>query len=133
LLTLSIVGYAGRMTVVGVIGSGLGWLAGRGSIFVPIALTWIAIETLAETEAASRLRRLFGLVFFSASIITFLDLIIVPGGRNAGGEIGRTLGNGARFVASDVGAGIVCFAFGMVGVYLVTGVHSRDIIDTWRR
>jgi S-DNA-T family DNA segregation ATPase FtsK/SpoIIIE len=133
LLTLSIVGYAGKMTVVGVIGSGLNWLAGRGAIFVPIALAWIAIEMLAESEAASRRRRLLGLVFFSASIITFLDFIFVPRGRNAGGEIGRTLGDGARFVASDVGAGLVCFAFGLIGVYLLTGVHSRDVIDVWRR
>jgi DNA segregation ATPase FtsK/SpoIIIE, S-DNA-T family len=133
LLTLSIVGYAGKMTVVGVIGSGLSWLAGRGAIFVPIALAWIAIEMLAESEAASRRRRLLGLIFFSASIITFLDFIFVPSGRNAGGEVGRTLGDGARFVASDVGAGLVCFAFGLIGVYLLTGVHSRDVIDVWRR
>ncbi|HVB64807.1 MAG TPA: DNA translocase FtsK 4TM domain-containing protein [Nitrolancea sp.] len=133
LLTLSIVGYVGKMTVVGVVGSALTWLAGRGAIFAPIALAWVATELLAETETAARRRRFVGLVFFSASIITFLDLIIVPSGRDAGGAIGQTLGDGARFVASDIGAGIVCFAFGLIGVYLLTGVHSRDIIDVWRR
>jgi len=133
LLMLSIVGYAGKMTVVGIVGSALSWLAGRGAVFAPIALAWVAIELLAETDADSRRRRLIGLTLFSASIITFLDLIFVPSGRDAGGEIGRTLADGARFIASDVGAGIVCFAFGVIGVYLLTGVHSRDILDVWRR
>ncbi|HEX3724435.1 MAG TPA: DNA translocase FtsK 4TM domain-containing protein, partial [Nitrolancea sp.] len=95
-------------------------------------LVWIAIEILSETEVAARRRRLIGLVFFTTSIVTFLDLIFIPEGRSAGGEIGRILGNGARFVAGDVGSGIVCFAFGIVGVYLITGVHSRDVLDTWR-
>ncbi|HEX3722271.1 MAG TPA: DNA translocase FtsK 4TM domain-containing protein, partial [Nitrolancea sp.] len=132
LLTLSSIGYAGKMTVLGVIGSGLSWLAGRGAIIAPIALVWIAIEILSETEVAARRRRLIGLVFFTTSIVTFLDLIFIPEGRSAGGEIGRILGNGARFVAGDMGSGIVCFAFGIVGVYLITGVHSRDVLDTWR-
>src|SRR6185312_17285256 len=33
LLTLSLVGYAGKMTVVGVAGDGLSWLGGKGVIF----------------------------------------------------------------------------------------------------
>jgi DNA segregation ATPase FtsK/SpoIIIE, S-DNA-T family len=133
LLTLSIAGYGGRMSVVGELVKGLRWLVGRGAIFLPIALAWVAIELMIGTEVGPRRRRLFGMFFFAASIIAFLDLIVVPSGPNAGGKIGEGLGQGSRLVAGDVGAGIICFAVGMIGVYLVTSVHSRDVLDTWRR
>jgi len=133
LLTLSIAGYGGRMSVVGEIVEGLRWLIGRGAIFAPIAFAWIAIELMIGTEVGPRRRRLFGLFFFAASIIAFLDLIVVPIGPRAGGKVGEALGGGARLVAGDVGAGIICFAVGMIGVYLVTSVHSGEVLDAWRR
>ncbi|HEX7101452.1 MAG TPA: DNA translocase FtsK 4TM domain-containing protein, partial [Nitrolancea sp.] len=133
LLTLSIAGYGGQMSVVGELVEGLRWLVGRGAIFVPIGLAWIAIELMIGTEVGPRRRRLFGMFFFAASIIAFLDLIVVPSGPKAGGKIGEVLGQGSRLVAGDVGAGIICFAVGMIGVYLVTSVHSREVLDSWRR
>ena len=133
LLTLSIAGYGGRMSVVGEIVEGLRWLVGRGAIFAPIVFAWIAIELMIGTEVGPRRRRLFGLFFFAASIIAFLDLIVVPIGPKAGGKVGEALGGGARLVAGDVGAGIICFAVGMIGVYLVTSVHSGEVLDAWRR
>jgi S-DNA-T family DNA segregation ATPase FtsK/SpoIIIE len=133
LLGLSLVGYVGPMTVIGTVGRGLTWIAGRGALFAPIGLVWIAIELLIGSEPPIRRRRLFGLLFFAASIITFLSLIVPEGGRHAGGEIGRTLSDGARFIAGNAGAGIVSFAFGMVGVYLLTGIHAREVVDAWQR
>ncbi len=133
LLSLSLIGFVGSMTVIGAVGSGLTWIAGRGAVFAPIGLVWIAIELLISSDPDVRRRRLIGLVFFGASAITFLDLIVEQGGRDAGGEVGRTMGDGARLVAGNVGAGIVSFTLGLVGVYLVTGVHVREIIHTWRR
>jgi S-DNA-T family DNA segregation ATPase FtsK/SpoIIIE len=133
LLTLSIAGYGGRMSVVGEVVNGLRWLVGRGAIFAPIALAWIALELILGSEVGPRRRRLFGLLFFAASIIAFLDLIVVPSGPKAGGKVGEALGGGARLAAGDIGAGIICFAVGMVGVYLVTSVHSGEVLDAWRR
>jgi S-DNA-T family DNA segregation ATPase FtsK/SpoIIIE len=133
LLTLSIAGYGGRMSVVGEVVKGLRWLVGRGAVFAPIALAWIAMELLLGSEVGPRRRRLFGLLFFAASIIAFLDLIVVPSGPKAGGKLGEALGGGARLAAGDIGAGIICFAVGMIGVYLVTSVHSGEVLDAWRR
>jgi S-DNA-T family DNA segregation ATPase FtsK/SpoIIIE len=133
LLTLAVAGYGGRMSVVGEIVQGLRWAIGRGVIFVPMTLAWVAIELMIGTEIGPRRRRLFGLLFFAASIIAFLDLIIVPSGPDAGGKLGEALGQGARLVAGDIGAGIICFAVGMIGVYLVTSVHSGEVLDAWRR
>lgn len=133
LLSLSLVGYAGQVTVVGVAGRGLTWIAGRGAVFAPIGLIWFAAELLFGSDPPVRRRRLVGLLFFAASIITFLDLIVAPAGNDAGGEIGRTLGNGARLIAGDAGAGILSFALGLIGVYLLTGIHVREIVAAWRR
>ena len=133
LLTLSIAGYAGRMSVVGEFVQALRWLVGRGAIFVPIGLAWIAIELMIGSDVGPRRRRLFGLLFFAASIVAFLDLIVVPSGPRAGGKVGEALGQGSRLLAGNVGAGIICFAVGMIGVYLVTSVHSGEVLDAWRR
>lgn len=133
LISLSLFGYVGSMTVVGEIGRALTWVAGKGAIFVPIGLVWVAAELLIGSEPPVRRRRLFGLLFFAASIVTFLNLIIAAGGRTAGGEVGAALGNAARFVAGNVGAGVVSFALGLVGVYLLTGVHVREVFDAWKR
>ncbi len=133
LFALTLSGYVGKMTVVGTIGRGLTWVAGRGAVFMPIGLAWVAIELLIGTDPAVRRRRFFGLLFFAGSSITFLDLIMATDGRDGGGEIGTTLGNAARFVAGDAGAGVVCFALGLIGVYLLTGIHVREVIHAWQR
>lgn len=133
LISLSLFGYVGSMTVVGEIGRALTWVIGKGAIFVPIGLIWVAAELLIGSEPPLRRRRLFGLTFFATSTVIFLNLIVAGGGRAAGGEIGATFGNAARFVAGNVGAGVVSFALGLVGVYLLTGVHVREIVDAWQR
>ncbi|MGA7670967.1 MAG: DNA translocase FtsK 4TM domain-containing protein [Nitrolancea sp.] len=133
LFALTLSGYVGEMTVVGTVGRGLTWVAGRGAIFMPIGLAWFAIELLIGTDPAVRRRRFFGLIFFAGSSITFLDLIMATSGRDGGGEIGKSLGNAARFVAGDAGAGVVCFALGLIGVYLLTGIHVREVIHAWQR
>ena len=133
LFALTLSGYVGKMTVVGTVGRGLTWVAGRGAAFVPIGLAWVAIELLIGTDPAVRRRRFFGLLFFAGSSITFLDLIVATEGRDGGGEVGTTLGNAARFVAGDAGAGVVCFALGLIGVYLLTGIHVREVIHAWQR
>ena len=94
---------------------------------------WIAVEWLVSTDPPVRQRRFLGFLVFALSIDTFLDLIQVNGGRDGGGVVGHALGDTARFVAGDVGAGLVCFGLGLIGVYLITGIHTRELIGTWRR
>ncbi len=133
LFALTLSGYVGKMTVVGTVARGLTWVAGRGAIFVPIGLVWIAVELLISTDPGVRRRRFLGLLFFAGSSITFLDLIMATSGRDGGGEVGKNLGNAARFVAGDAGAGVVCFALGLIGVYLLTGIHVREVVHAWQR
>ena len=38
LISLSLLGYVGSMTVVGTLGEGLTWIAGRGAVLFPIGL-----------------------------------------------------------------------------------------------
>lgn len=133
LTALPIVGLAGG-SVLSLAGEGFALLLGRASIVVPFGLAIIAVELWRAGEAAQRTRRIAGGAIALISIVGLLGLPNIDGSvQSAGGYAGLAVARGLMAIVGEIGAALVLFSLGIVGVFLVTGYDTREIADSWRR
>ena len=130
---LPIVGLAGH-SALSLAGDFFGLVLGKAAIAVPFGLSIIAVELWRAGEAAQRTRRIVG---GATTLLAIVGLLGLNGRDNdveaAGGYIGLGVARGLMAVVGEVGAAVVLLAVGVVGVFLVTGYDTREIVDSWRR
>ena len=131
LLSLPIVGRGNRQALLGSVGHALVLLLGRGALLVPLALLGAAIDSFLPAALGARQRRALGYGLLGLAILMFLSLAAAPG-TPGGGYLGDGFSALARDVAGDVGAGIIAFTVGLVGVYFLTGADALTVVRTWR-
>lgn len=135
LLALPLLGVTGSHSLLARTGGVLRDGLGRAAYLVPIACFWVAGEAFlaAEGDSGGRQRRGLGLLLLLACLTTFFQLIDPLDLHRGGGYLGRGLAEMVRWVAGDIGAGIIAFTVGIIGIYLFTGVDAGSIVATWRR
>ncbi|MDI3341081.1 MAG: DNA translocase FtsK [Sphaerobacter sp.] len=133
LLALPLVLGPEQQGLIGVLGDGLRGLLGRGALLVPLGLGGLAIEAFIPGGEGTRQRRVVGYGLFTTAVVTFLHLLGAPTAQRGGGYLGSGFGELARMLAGDIGAGIIAFTVGIVGVYLLTGTDMMAVVESWRR
>jgi len=131
LLSLPLIGLGSSHALLGTVGGWLISLLGRGALLVPIALLGAAIESFLPVTDGARRRRAVGYGLLSLAILMFLSLAAARG-ASGGGYLGGGVSTLARDVAGDVGAGIIAFTIGLVGVYFLTGADVVTVFRTWQ-
>ncbi|HET9015055.1 MAG TPA: DNA translocase FtsK 4TM domain-containing protein [Thermomicrobiaceae bacterium] len=132
LIALPMVGLATSQSLLGGLGGALMALLGRGALLVPIGLLGAALESFVPSTTGARQRRALGYALLSVAVLMFLS-VSQQGGRPGGGMLGAGLSAVSRAVAGTVGAGIIAFTLGLVGVYLLTGADAVSVVRAWRR
>jgi DNA segregation ATPase FtsK/SpoIIIE, S-DNA-T family len=130
---LPLVGLAGS-SLLSLLGEGFRLALGKAALTVPLGLSVIAVEVWREGDAGQRVRRFVGGVVAVAAAIGLLALADTdPGVADSGGYIGRGIASLLTGAIGEVGSGLLLFATGIVGVFLLTGYDTREIAASWRR
>ncbi|HET7034573.1 MAG TPA: DNA translocase FtsK [Thermomicrobiaceae bacterium] len=128
LVTVPLLGLTEQVTLAGLVSDGLRAAFGAGAFLVPLALIWIAGESLFGGEG--RGRRAAGAAILLTVSVTYLDLLDAPG--RLGGFLGAALGALTTEVAGRVGAGILVFSLALAALYLLSGADAHGVIESWR-
>jgi DNA segregation ATPase FtsK/SpoIIIE, S-DNA-T family len=123
----------GDGSLLGFLGSRLRTLVGQGAFMVPLAFLWLAGEALFSENPGTRRRRVLGVGLLSVSVLSFLHMIGTHNGLLAGGHVGSGFAEIVRLIAGEIGAGILLFSVGIVGIYFVTGIDAVGVVQSWRR
>lgn len=109
-------------------------MLGKAAILVPVGLSVIAVEVWRAGDAGQRVRRFVGgFVTISAMVgLLYLADQRAPVERT-GGYYGEGLSRVLLATVGEVGTGLLFFAAGVAGVFLVTGYDSRTMLESWRR
>lgn len=116
-------------------GTVLSWFAdvlrttfGRAAIAAPLGLSVLAVEIWRADEPQERIRRIFGGVVLVLAVVGLLALSLDNAQRSdAGGFAGELVTMLLRATIGDVGAALLLFSIGLVGVFLVTGADSATL------
>jgi DNA segregation ATPase FtsK/SpoIIIE, S-DNA-T family len=130
---LPLVGLAGE-SVLSWTGTVFTNMLGKAAILVPVGLSVIAVEVWREGDAGQRVRRFVGAF---VTITAMVGLLSLADQRAPVSQTGGYYGEGVSRVlvatVGEVGAGLMLFAVGVGGVFLVTGYDTRSMGESWRR
>jgi S-DNA-T family DNA segregation ATPase FtsK/SpoIIIE len=130
---LPLVGLAGN-SALALLGEAFRVLLGKAAVAVPFGLTAIAVEVWRAGEAGQRVRRFVGGFVSITAMVGLLDLgDRGDAARQAGGWYGEATAWLVTTGIGEVGAGLLFFALGVVGVFLLTGYDTRTMAESWRR
>ncbi|HUG14416.1 MAG TPA: DNA translocase FtsK 4TM domain-containing protein [Thermomicrobiales bacterium] len=109
-------------------------MLGRAAILVPLGLSVIAVEVWREGDAGQRVRRFVGALVTITALVGLLALADQRAPvQQTGGYYGDGVSRALLATVGEVGAGLLLFAVGVAGVFLVTGSDTRALIDSWQR
>jgi DNA segregation ATPase FtsK/SpoIIIE, S-DNA-T family len=130
---LPLVGLAGDSALAWA-GKLFGNMLGKAAILVPVGLSVVAVELWREGDAGHRVRRFVGgFVAISAMVgLLYLADQRAPIDRT-GGYYGEGISRLLLATVGEVGAGLLLFAAGIAGVFLVTGYDTRAMHESWIR
>ncbi|MFW6073947.1 MAG: DNA translocase FtsK 4TM domain-containing protein [Chloroflexota bacterium] len=107
---------------------------GLAAVFAPVSAAILAVELWRADVAQERIRRLFGGAILGFSVVGLLALANDHRPRQeAGGYTGEIVTMLLDAAIGEVGAALLMFSIGLVGVFLVTGTDTSTIRWSWWR
>jgi DNA segregation ATPase FtsK/SpoIIIE, S-DNA-T family len=130
---LPLVGLAGN-SALSWFGEAFAAMLGKAAIAIPLGLSVIAVEVWRAGDAGQRVRRFVG---GFVSITAMVGLLALTFQRDepsvGGGYYGDAVAWLFTSAIGEVGAGLLLFACGVAGVFLVTGYDTRSMAESWSR
>ena len=133
-----ILGLALYVKLAGPVGRGLntllGWTAGIGRFFVPVALVGVGWALVKRGQSEHRFRLALGWSLVSAATLGLLHILRGPDGLGSAAELGRgggvfgaAIGEPLRALLSGAGGSVLLVAVGIGGLLLVTGQSAQEM------